>query len=311
MPPSSDPRQQLPGGQPPVRLARRPQFAWQLRTRALQLGVRTLLMGIVNTTPDSFSDGGLFFSTDQAVDHALELLDAGADMLDVGGESTRPGSPAATADAVGAEEELRRVLPVVEAILKERPEAIVSVDTYRASTARAAIEAGAEIVNDVSGLLWDAAMAASCAEMRCGVVLMHTRGLPSQWLQLEPLPQGDLVPVLLGDLWRRLLAAEGAGIAPERIAVDPGFGFGKRGAENWELLAQLSQLHQLGRPLVVGMSRKGFLAPDRPAFERDRQSHAAGVAALLGGAHVLRVHDVAGAREAVDVADEVMRSSSL
>ncbi len=156
--------------------ARRSRFSWRLRTRELALGGRTLVMGILNVTPDSFSDGGRFFAREAAVDQALRMLDEGADVIDVGGESTRPNAVALT-----PEEEQARVLPVLRGILAAWPEAIVSIDTYHAETARAAVDAGAEIVNDVSGHTWDAAMAATCAELRCGVVVMHTRGLPHEW----------------------------------------------------------------------------------------------------------------------------------
>src|SRR5208337_3760890 len=156
---------------------------WQLRRRTLELGRRTLVMGIVNITPDSFSDGGRFLEPEAAVEHGLRLLDEGADLLDLGAESTRPGSSADSAfgPAVGPEEEQARMLPVLEGILRVRPDAVISVDTYKAATARAALKAGAEIVNDVSGFGWDAEMARTCAEARCGVVLMHTRGRPEEW----------------------------------------------------------------------------------------------------------------------------------
>lgn len=287
----------------------RPHFEWQLRTRTLDLGPRTLLMGIINVTPDSFSDGGQFLSPDRAVDHALRLLDQGADLLDIGGESTRPGSPAATPEAIRADEEQSRVLPVIEAILQARPAAVLSVDTYRASTAQAAIQAGAQIVNDVSGLLWDPAMAATCAQLACGVVLMHTRGLPSQWAALPPLSKEDILPTITRDLQQRLAAAENAGIPRNRIVLDPGFGFGKRGPENWTLLTRLADLQSLNYPLLIGLSRKGFLAPDQPAAERDTATHAANTAAILSGAHILRVHDIPGAKLASGLADHILKTS--
>ena len=195
-------------------------------------------------------------------------------------------------------------MPVVEGILRERPQATVSVDTYRAATARLAIETGAEIVNDVSGLQWDEGMAAVCAETGCGVVLMHTRGLPSAWSAQPRLAPGEVLPLLLSELGARASAARDAGFAPERIVLDPGFGFGKLGGENWTLLAEFVRLHKLGYPLLAGMSRKGFLtAPETPPAGRDTATHAAGVVAVLQGAQILRVHDVHGAREAVRVVD--------
>ncbi|WP_419804683.1 dihydropteroate synthase [Terriglobus sp.] len=288
----------------------RSEFGWQLRSRTLLLGQRTQIMGIVNVTPDSFSDGGAHASTIAAVDHALRLLDEGADLLDVGGESTRPGAPAATPHAIAANDEQRRVLPVIQSVLRARPNAIVSVDTYRAATARLAIEAGAEIVNDVSGLLWDDAMAQTLSDLRCGAVLMHARGLPSEWTRLPSLEAEQVLPTVHSGLQARLGDALAAGIARERIALDPGFGFGKRGAENWALLAQLDHLNDLACPMLVGLSRKGFLASSLPAHERDPQTHAANTVAVLAGAHVLRVHDVAGAIRAAGVADAVLAAAS-
>ena len=178
--------------------AERARYDWQMRSRVLALGERTCVMGIVNVTPDSFSDGGQYASTDAAVTQALRMLDDGAAIVDVGGESTRPGAPALTHEAISAEEEQQRVLPVIEGVLRARPGAIVSVDTYRASTAHAAVLAGAEIVNDVSGGLWDPAMLATCAELRCGLVVMHTCGLPSEWaMQASLNPEAVMTTVLV------------------------------------------------------------------------------------------------------------------
>ncbi len=273
----------------------RPWFDWQLATRTLRLGERTLVMGIVNVTPDSFSDGGTHATAQAATDHALRLLDQGADMLDIGGESTRPGSAAGTPEALSAEAEQQRVLPVIEGVLRARPDAILSVDTYRASTALAAVQAGAEIVNDVSGMLWDPAMLSTLATLRCGVVLMHTRGLPSEWATQQPLDEDETVPLVVRELHERLATALRDGIATERIMLDPGFGFGKRGAENWALLHGLAALHRLHRPLLVGLSRKGFLAPALHPMQRDAATHAANRVAVQQGAYILRVHDVQGA----------------
>ena len=263
-------------------------------------------MGVVNVTPDSFSDGGAHASTQGAVEHALRLLDSGADLLDIGGESTRPGSFAGTPQAIAAAEERRRVLPVIEGVLRARPDAIVSLDTYRAATARQAVEAGAEIVNDVSGLLWDEGMAEALAGLRCGVVVMHTRALPSEWEALLPWPADEVVANVRSGLEARLAFALAAGLTRERVVVDPGFGFGKRGGENWALLAGFERLAELKMPILAGLSRKGFLAAEVSAAERDAQTHAANTVAVLGGAHVVRVHDVAGARIAADVADAVL-----
>ncbi|MGA2501917.1 MAG: dihydropteroate synthase, partial [Tepidisphaeraceae bacterium] len=238
---------------------------WRLRTRKLSLGARTLVMGVVNITPDSFSDGGLFLEPETAVAHALMLLEDGADLIDLGAESTRPGSRAGGgADSpqilsVSAEEEQARLLPVLKGILQERPDAIVSVDTYKAATARAALEAGAEIVNDVSGLAWDAAMATVCAEFGAGVVLMHTRGLPKEWRTQPQLDPDTLLATVHAGLSASLAAARAAGIPPEAVVLDPGYGFGKRFDENYSLLARQAELLTLGRPLLAGVSRKSFL----------------------------------------------------
>ena len=286
----------------------RSRFSWQLRTRSLELGVRTLVMGIVNVTPDSFSDGGAHASAGPAVQHALKLLDEGADILDIGGESTRPGAPAATSDAIAAEEEQARVLPVIRELLQRRPGVVVSVDTYRASTARLAVEAGAEIVNDVSGLLWDPAMSRTLSELRCGAVLMQARGLPSEWEHLPPLASEQVVPTVRAGLEVALARADSAGMERQRLVLDPGFGFGKRGAENWSLLHGLPQLAQLGFPLLAGLSRKGFLSPGTPASQRDTETHAANAIAIWNGAHIVRVHDGAGARRTADTVDAVLAS---
>ena len=228
-------------------------FQWSLGKRTLELGKRTLIMGIVNVTPDSFSDGGLYLDSEKATEHALRLLEEGADIIDVGGESTRPGAKA----AVGAEEEVRRVLPVITAVKKQRPEAVISVDTYKSGVARAAAAAGAEIVNDVSGLRWDAQMAATIVEIKCGVVLMHMRGRPEEWRTLPP--PVDIVLQVKRELREWAEAAVLAGVRRERIAVDPGFGFGKNFEQNYPLLARFQDLQSLGFPLAAGTSRKSFL----------------------------------------------------
>ncbi len=297
----------------------RKQCDWRLRTRALPLGPCTLVMGIVNCTPDSFSGDGLLRdvqgATERAVAQGLRMLREGAVVLDIGGESTRPGSGAAGERAIATQQEQDRVLPVVEALLRERPEAVISVDTYRAATARAAVKAGAEIVNDVSGLLWDPAMAQACADLRCGVVLMHTRGRPDEWRSLPALPAREVVPLVLDGLRERLGAALEAGIAAERIVLDPGYGFGKAFEANYALLAGQAALLGLGRPLLAGVSRKSFLGRtlgalygtgDVPPADRDAATAAASVAAVLHGASLLRVHAVRPAMEAAAIADAVL-----
>jgi dihydropteroate synthase len=294
----------------------RPHHDWRLRSRTLPLGRETLIMGILNLTPDSFSDGGQFHAPAAALDHALRLLDDGAHILDLGGESTRPN-----ATPISPDEEQSRVLPVLEAILHHRPDAILSIDTYHAATARRALDSGAEIVNDVSGLLWDPAMARTCAELPCGAVLMHTRGRPQDWSNLPPLPAVDVLPLVRSGLEHSLTLARAAGISPDRIVLDPGVGFGKRGAENYPLLARLAELHSLGHPILIGLSRKGFLsqtlAPLYPAGEplpiaaRDTATHAADVACILAGAHILRVHDVRSARTAAAITDAILNEQGV
>lgn len=309
-------------------------FQWNLGTRTVELGKRTMIMGIVNVTPDSFSDGGLYLDTGQAVAHALRLLDEGAGIIDVGGESTRPGarvlasSPlleneAATKKtlagsqtstmAVDAEEELRRVLPVIAEIKKLRPDALVSIDTYKASVARGAAEAGAEIVNDVSALRWDTQMAKTIAEIKCGAVLMHMRGRPEEWRTLPP--PGDIVLLVKRELREWVEAAVLAGVRRERIALDPGFGFGKSFEQNYPLIARFQDLQALGFPLLAGTSRKSFLGRTLARGEKDAAPDqrlygnlAAHTALILKGAHILRTHDVKAAVEAARVADAIVEA---
>jgi dihydropteroate synthase len=298
--------------------------SWQLRTRALELGARTLVMGVVNITPDSFSNGGLFLSPEDAVAHALRLFDEGADIVDLGAESTRPGSRAggragsADEPAVNASEEQARLLPVLEGILKARPSAIISIDTYKAATARAAINAGAEIINDVSGFLWDPTLPAVCAGSKAGVVLMHTRGRPEEWRTQQQLAPEAVLATVRDGLEASLALARKAGIPPHAVLLDPGYGFGKRFGENYALLARQARLLALGRPLLVGVSRKSFLghtlAPlysgsAAPVEAREIASVAAMVAAILKGASVVRVHAVRPAVEAAHIADALLAAS--
>ena len=286
----------------------RPNNLWRLRTRNLELGARTLVMGVVNITPDSFSDGGFFLDAEKAVAHALRLVDEGADILDLGAESTRPGSHSGGADAaVGAQEEQARLLPVLNGILKARPHAVISADTYKAATARAALEAGAEIVNDVSGFTWEPGLAAVCAELGAGVVLMHTRGRPEEWRTQPQLEPDALIATVRNGLAASLDAALSAGIAKDRIVLDPGYGFGKKLDENYALLSRQSEFLALGRPLLVGLSRKSFLGHTlaeiyggtaAPANARETASVAAMTVAILNGASIVRVHEVKAAVEA-------------
>jgi dihydropteroate synthase len=292
-------------------LAARPLYRWKLRTRTLELGSRTCLMAIINLTPDSFSGDGFGYRPDEhAIAAAIHAHDNGADILDLGAESTRPG-----ATPLSASEEQARLLPVLEGLLRERPHAIVSIDTYHASTARAALRSGAEIINDVSGLEWDTDMARTIADAGCGLVLMHARGRPPQWKLQTRLPASKVLPIVFSGLCERLTLAEASGLSSDSILIDPGFGFGKVDDENLILLAGLPRLHELGRPLLVGLSRKGFIgkavrhvqSAELPVIEARRVGTiAANVAAILAGAHVLRVHELQATREAAAIADALL-----
>jgi dihydropteroate synthase len=282
-------------------------FQWSLGARTLELGKRTLIMGIVNVTPDSFSDGGLHLDPGTATAHAIRLLDEGADIVDIGGESTRPGAKV----TVSAEEESKRVLPVIIALKKQRPDAVISIDTYKASVARAAAAAGAEIINDVSALRWDPQMAATIAEIKCGAVLMHMRGRPEEWRTLPP--PVDIFLLVKRELREWVEAAVRAGVRRERIALDPGFGFGKNFEQNYPLLARFQDLQSLGFPLVAGTSRKSFLGralakdkKDAPVADRLYGNLAAHTALILKGAHILRTHDVKAAVDAARVTDAIL-----
>lgn len=282
-------------------------FQWNLGARSFELGKRTMIMGIVNVTPDSFSDGGEFLDRDKAVAHAQRLLEEGADILDIGGESTRPGVKL----AVTADEELKRVLPVITELKNKIPAAIVSVDTFKATVARAAVNAGATIVNDVSGLRWDPQMARTVADLKCGVVLMHMRGRPEEWHTLPP--PGDVVLLVKRELKDWAEKAVLAGVRRERLILDPGFGFGKSFDENYPLLARFSELQSAGFPLLAGTSRKSFIGrtlardgKDAPPEARLYGTLASQIALILKGAHIIRTHDVQAAAEAARVADAIL-----
>lgn len=287
----------------------RPVFTWNLGQRSLELGKRTLVMGIVNATPDSFSDGGQYFSAEAAIAHALKLLDDGADIIDIGGESTRPGANVGSgAPAVSADEELRRALPAIAGVKKQRPDAIISIDTYKATVAQTAIAAGAEIVNDVSGLQWDPEMKNVLAAQQCGIVLMHTRGRPDEWPKLERL--ADPVVLVKRELRERAEAARLARIKRDRIVLDPGFGFGKRLEENFPLLRRFHEFHELRFPMMAGVSRKSFIGKvlagggrEPGAGDRLFGTVGAEVALALQGAHIIRTHDVKAAVDALKLAD--------
>jgi dihydropteroate synthase len=265
---------------------------WQLRTRTLALSRRPLLMGIVNVTPDSFSDGGKFFDPQRAIDQARQLVDDGADLLDIGGESTRP-----YATPVTAEEEMRRVLPVIEAIC-QRSKVPVSIDTFKPQVAAAAIAAGAEIINDITGLS-DPAMIELARDASAAVCVMHMQGTP-QTMQDDP-QYGDVVEEVFDYLSQRKSALVAAGIAPGRICLDPGIGFGKTHQHNLTLAAHCDRFHDLGQPLLVGHSRKGFIGKVLGNKTADRASGNIGIALALArqGVQMVRVHDVRPIREAL------------
>ena len=274
--------------------------SWQIKGRTLTLD-RPLIMGILNVTPDSFSDGGRFFSLDAAVAHARTLVEEGADIIDVGGESTRPQG----AMAVDSDEERRRVIPVIHAIASGLRATALSVDTVKADVAQAALDAGAQIVNDVSGFRLDPRIGEICAAAGAGVVLMHSRGNVSQMGTYAHANYDDVVDEALAELRERVTAARNAGIADECIAVDPGIGFAKRGAHSLRMLASLPELVGWGYPVVVGVSRKRFvgeIAGVTEPSERVYGTVGANVAALDRGARIFRVHDVAANRQAIDVA---------
>jgi dihydropteroate synthase len=283
-------------------LARRKAFRLRLRSGIMTLGKRTLVMGVLNVTPDSFSDGGKFFDPKLAVEHALKMQKAGADVLDIGAESTRPGS-----EAISAVEELRRLLPVLDG-LRGKLKIPISVDTQKAAVAEIALGAGAQILNDVSGLRSDPRLAKVAARYGAPLILMHMRGSP-RTMQKGPFAR-DVLPDVISGLRRSVGVARQAGVAKWQIVIDPGIGFGKSFAQNYELLAKLPELAKLGYPIMVGTSRKGFLGATlakngKPAPPEQRLwATATTVAAsVLNGAHMVRVHDVAEMAQVARVSD--------
>lgn len=294
-------------------MTQRKNFRLKLRSGRLVLGERTLVMGVLNVTPDSFSDGGEFFEPEQAIERAIEMEKQGADLIDVGGESTRPGS-----GGTSAEEELRRVLPVLEGLRGPRPnrdgrlKIPISIDTQKAEVAEAAIAAGAELINDISGLKNDPRIAEVAARHRVPLILMHMRGEP------RTMQKGSFARDVLRDVTTGLRAATKkalrAGVAKSQIVLDPGIGFGKSFRQNYELLARLPELAKLGFPLLVGTSRKTFLGATlardgvhAPPEERFWGTAATVTASILGGAHIVRVHDVAEMVQVARVADCVLQ----
>lgn len=279
---------------------RTPQRFWSTGKRTIDLTAHTLIMGILNVTPDSFYDGGRFAALERAVEQGLRLVDDGADILDIGGESTRPG-----AEAVPEGEELERVLPVIER-LAGRISVPISIDTTKSSVAAAALDAGAEIVNDISAGRFDPAMAGVVAQKHAGLVLMHIKGEP-RTMQLDP-QYDDVVRDICDSLRGSMNAAIAAGLAPQQIVIDPGIGFGKQLEHNLQILRRLREFEILGRPILVGPSRKSFIGKilDLPPEERLEGTIAASVIAILNGAAVVRVHDVRAAKRAALIADAVL-----
>ena len=272
---------------------------WKLKNREIQLGERTVLMGVLNVTPDSFSDGGKYSEPDRAFARAVEIEEQGADILDIGAESTKPGS-----GRISAAEESRRLIPVLKR-LKDRLSIPISVDTYKAEIAERALDLGAEIINDPSGLTFEPQLARAVSNHNAGLILNHMRGRPETWAKLGPMP--DPMATILRDLDATISRTRHVGIDRSRLVIDPGIGFGKRKEQNALILGRLAQLASLDLPVMVGPSRKAFLAHDTPV-ETKFATAAAVAACVLAGAHIIRVHDVVEMRAAADVADEILRA---
>ena len=275
----------------------RKRYFWKLKHREINLGERTVLMGVLNVTPDSFSDGGKYSDPDRAFARAVELEEEGADILDIGAESTKPGSA-----RISASEELRRLIPVLKR-LKDKVGIPISVDTYKAEVAERAFELGAEIINDPSGLTMEPQLARTVSNHDGGLVLNHMRGRPETWAKLGPMREP--VATILKELEACVSRARGVGIDKSRLVIDPGFGFGKRKEQNSLILDRLGELAALDLPIMAGPSRKSFLTHSTPG-ETSYATAAAVAACVLRGAHIVRVHDVKGMRAAADVADEIL-----
>jgi dihydropteroate synthase len=273
--------------------------SWHIKDRVLPIGERTLIMGILNVTPDSFSDGGQFLTLDNALAHAEQMITEGADIIDVGGESTRPGG-----EPVSIEEEIERVVPVIEALARTT-DTPISVDTTKSEVARAALDAGAAIVNDISALRFDFYIADAVAREGAGLILMHSRGTPGTMHRLPPV--ADIMEEVTSSLRASVHMAERRGVKRESIVIDPGIGFGKTQEQNLELIAKVDQLIAAfpGYPLLIGTSRKSFIGrilADAPPEERLHGTMATITAAILKGAHLVRVHDVKATAETIRVA---------
>jgi dihydropteroate synthase len=276
-------------------------YFWKLKRREIQLGDRTLLMAVLNVTPDSFSDGGKYADPDRAFARAIELEEQGADMIDIGAESTRPGSA-----RISAAEEMRRLIPVLKR-LKDQLTIPISVDTYKAEVAERALELGVDVINDPSGLTIEPQLARVVSNHDAGLVLNHMRGRPDNWARLGPMP--DPVAGIARDLGAAVSRARHIGISPSKLVIDPGLGFGKRKEQNALILGRLSALAAIDLPIMAGPSRKSFLAHEDP--EQTKFATAAAVAAcVLGGVHMVRVHDVREMRAVTDLADDILRAQA-
>jgi dihydropteroate synthase len=282
-------------------LTQRKRYEWKIRDTTLVLGERTLIVGVLNVTPDSFSDGGKFLDPDRAFARAIELEEQGADIIDIGAESTRPG-----AARVSEAEELRRLVPVLKR-LHQKLATPISVDTYKAAVAEKAQELGAHIINDPSGLTFDPELARAVMHGGGGLILNHMRGTPETWLKLPPLK--DVIHTIGSELDACIHRAVRSGVDRRQLAVDPGLGFGKRKEQNAVILARLEELAQLDLPLMAGPSRKHFVARESSG-ETEFATAAAVTVAILHGAHMVRVHDIKAMKAVVEVADEIVRGGS-
>jgi dihydropteroate synthase len=278
----------------------RKEYVFQVNGKKHTLGQRTWIMGVINVTPDSFSDGGLYFDKDRAVERGIELQAEGADIIDVGGESTKPGS-----EPIAAEEELRRIIPVISALSK-RTNSLISVDTTKSEVAQAALDEGADIINDISSFRFDSKMLPLAAQKQVPVVLMHMKGIP-KIMQDNPHYE-DVVLEVKAFFEEKVQAAQEHGINKEKIIIDPGIGFGKRLKDNLVLINRLQTFEELGCPILVGISRKSFIGKilNLPAAERLEGTIASALLSIINGAHILRVHDVAAVKRAVLVAEAII-----